>query len=220
MSFFCQSSSLAQFGSLPIVDLPASSTHLAPYIGPKFAGVFEYQPMFGLKPTTFSDPSGLRTVSFFAYSVSSEIVFGGPSSPGFLSMSWLTYSPITSASIGSAQRLPSNCVYERGAGGKTVSLIPSRFMYGARSIHAPEPQNAPALSAENDWATSGAFPPRLAATILSSLMPPTTLTWTPAFSASKSFTTPLITPSSRCVKPTHSVMSAGSSLAGLAPGVL
>ena len=31
-----------------------------------------------------------------------------------------------------------------------------------RSTQAPEPQNAPELSAENDWATSGALPPRLA----------------------------------------------------------
>ena len=69
--------------------MPESSTHLAPNIGPKLAGVFEYQPMTGLKPTTLSDPSGLRTVSFFAYWVSSEIVFGGPFSPAFLSMSSL-----------------------------------------------------------------------------------------------------------------------------------
>lgn len=51
--------------------------------------MFEYQFITGLKPTTFSEPSGLRTVSFFAYAVSSEMVFGGPLSPAFLSMSSL-----------------------------------------------------------------------------------------------------------------------------------
>src|ERR1051325_8239721 len=90
MSCFCQVRSLAHAGSLPSVDLPLSSTHLPPNIGPKLAGVFEYQPMSGLKPTTFSEPSGLRTVSFLAYSVSCEIVFGGPLRPAFLSMSSLT----------------------------------------------------------------------------------------------------------------------------------
>src|SRR3954451_20277043 len=50
--------------------------------------------------------------------------------------------------------------------------------------------------------------------ILSSLMPPTTRTFTPGWSASKSFTASLKTLSSRWVKPTHSVMLAGSSLAG------
>src|SRR3954470_9975591 len=93
-------------------------------------------------------------------------------------------------------------------------------MYGARSTQAPELQNAPALSAENDCATSGALPPRLAATILSSLMPPTTLTVTPGFFASKPFTASLKTFSSRWVNPTQSVISAGSSLACFAPGVL
>ena len=89
MRSFCQVSSFAHAGSLPMLDLPESSVHLAPNIGPKFAGVFEYQFMTGLKPTTFSEPSGFFTVSFFAYSVSSETVFGGPSSPAFLSMSSL-----------------------------------------------------------------------------------------------------------------------------------
>src|SRR3954468_21698717 len=87
-------------------------------------------------------------------------------------------------------------------------------MYGLRLTQAPEPQNAPELSAVNDCATSGALPPRLAAMILSSLMPPTTRTFTPGWSASKSFTASLKTLSSRWVKPTHSVMLAGSSLAG------
>jgi hypothetical protein len=68
-------------------------------------------------------------------------------------------------------------------------------------------------------ATSGDFPPRLAAMILSSLMPPTTFTVTPGFFASKPVTTLLMTRSSRAVKPTHSVRWAGSSLAALAAGV-
>ena len=44
-------------------------------------------------------------------------------------------------------------------------------MYGARSIQAPEPQKAPVLSDEKESATSGALPPRIAATILSSFTP-------------------------------------------------
>src|SRR4051794_33698349 len=99
-----------------------------------------------------------------------------------------------------------------------LSLIPSRSMYGLRSSQAPEPQNAPALSAEKDWATSGDLPPRLAAMILSSLMPPTTLTLICGFAFSNSATAFLMTPSSRAVKPTHSVMSAGASFSPLAAG--
>src|SRR4029079_8434941 len=66
ISCFCNLRSSAHAGSLPSVDLPLSSTHLPPYIGPKLAGVFEYQPMSGLNPPTFRDPSGFLTVSFFA----------------------------------------------------------------------------------------------------------------------------------------------------------
>src|SRR3954468_726623 len=82
-------------------------------------------------------------------------------------------------------------------------------MRGARSVHAPEAQKLPVLSVEKDWATSGALPPRIAATILSSLMPPMVLTFTPGCARSKSATTPLIALSSRAVKPTHSVTVAG-----------
>ena len=67
------------------------------------------------------------------------------------------------------------------------------------------------LSVENDRATSGALPPRIAATILSSLMPPTLLTFTPGFACSNRATTPLMIFSSRCVNPTHSVTVAGAS---------
>src|SRR5215207_4833488 len=55
---------LTHAGSEPSVDLPASSTHLPPNIGPKLAGVFEYQFMTGLNPTTSSVPSGFLAVSF------------------------------------------------------------------------------------------------------------------------------------------------------------
>jgi len=40
--------------------------------------------MNGSIPTCFSEPSGLRIVSFFASAVSSAIVFGGPAIPAFL----------------------------------------------------------------------------------------------------------------------------------------
>ena len=76
MRSFCQVSSFDQAGSLAMLDLPPSSTHLAPNIGPKLAGVFEYQFMTGLKPTTLRDPSGFFTVSFFAYRV--IVSSGGP----------------------------------------------------------------------------------------------------------------------------------------------
>ena len=78
-----------------------------------------------------------------------------------------------------------------------------------RSIQPPDEQNAPVLSALNDCTTSGALPPRIAAMILSSLMPPTVLTLMSGVRASKSSTACLITPSSRAVKPTQSVMFAG-----------
>src|SRR3954467_13766488 len=89
--------------------------------------------------------------------------------------------------------------------------MPSAFMRGPRSVHAPDPQKLPVLSVENDCAMSGALPPRIAATILSSLIPPTVLTLTPGFARSKSATTPLMIFSSRWVKPTHSVTVADTS---------
>src|SRR6185312_6468851 len=88
---------------------------------------------------------------------------------------------------------------------------PSAFIRGPRSVHAPDAQKLPVLSVEKDWAMSGALPPRIAATILSSLMPPMVLTFTPGFACSKRATTPLMILSSRCVKPTHSVTVAGAS---------
>ena len=40
--------------------------------------------MNGSRPTTFSEPSAFRSVSFFASAVSSEIVFGGDVMPAAL----------------------------------------------------------------------------------------------------------------------------------------
>src|SRR3954451_9606674 len=91
--------------------------------------------------------------------------------------------------------------------------MPSAFMRGPRSAHAPDPQKLPVLSVENDCAMSGALPPRIAATILSSLIPPTVLTFTPGCARSKPATTPLMIFSSRWVKPTQSVTVAGLSCA-------
>jgi hypothetical protein len=55
------------------------------------------------------------------------------------------------------------------------------------------------LSVENEIATSGALPPRIAAMILSSLTAPTLLTVIHGYLAWKSFRTPSSTPSSRLV---------------------
>jgi len=66
------------------------------------------------------------------------------------------------------------------------------------------------LSEVNDCATSGAFPPRIAATILSSFVPPITLTWIPGFLVSKSLTTFLNVISSGSTNGVQIVMFAGS----------
>ena len=55
--------------------------------------------------------------------------------------------------------------------------------------------------ASKECATSGALPPRIAATILSSEIPPTTFTWMSGCVFSKSAITSFMTPSSRSVKP-------------------
>jgi len=85
-------------------------------------------------------------------------------------------------------------------------------MYGPRSIQAPLGQNAPVLSDENDCATSGAFPPRIAATILSSFVPPTTFTWMPGCAFSKSATTALKVFSSGSTNGVQMLMFAGPTL--------
>src|ERR1700754_3703387 len=110
-----------------------------------------------------------------------------------------------------AHCLPWNWMYVRTAAGNMLIDRPSPFMRGPRSVHAPDEQKLPVLSVENDWAMSGALPPRIDATILSSLMPPTVLTFTPGCARSKPATTPLMIFNSRAVKPTHSVTVAGAS---------
>src|SRR5215212_10435526 len=82
-------------------------------------------------------------------------------------------------------------------------------MYGFSGIHAPDEQKAPVLSVENECATSGEFPPRAAAMILSSSTAPSTLTVIFGFFLWKSSVTSLITPSSRSLKPVQSVIVTG-----------
>src|SRR4051812_33854461 len=68
-----------------------------------------------------------------------------------------------------------------------------------RSIQPPEPQKAPMLSLTLETATLGALPPRMAATVLSSLMPPTLFTLIAGLVFWKSAITPLNTFCSRWV---------------------
>ena len=63
----------------------------------------------------------------------------------------------------------------------------------------------PTFDEVNELTTSGALPPRSAAMILSSLMPPTTLTSTAAFLRSYLAATFLNSLSSRALQPTHTV---------------
>src|SRR4051794_39901383 len=83
---FCQRKSFAQAGSFARTDFPDESTHLPPNIPMKRSFEFVYQPMNGSNPTTFRLPFLSRFVSFFAYAVSWEIVFGGPVSPAALNI--------------------------------------------------------------------------------------------------------------------------------------
>src|SRR4051794_13326642 len=82
-------------------------------------------------------------------------------------------------------------------------------MYGCSLIQAPDEQNAPVLSVENECATSGELPPRAAAMILSSSTAPSTSTVILGLCLWKSATTPLMTPSSRSEKPVQSVIVTG-----------
>ena len=63
----------------------------------------------------------------------------------------------------------------------------------------------PTLADVNELTTSGAFPPRRAAMILSSLIPPTTLTVTAGLLLSYSAATFLNSLSSRALQPTQTV---------------
>src|ERR1700675_1366042 len=85
---------------------------------------------------------------------------------------------------------------------------------GFRSSHAPELQYWPTFADVKELTTSGTFPLRIAAVILSSLMPPTTLTVTPGCFLSYSATTPLKAFSSAALQPTQIVM-----LSAFAPDV-
>ena len=73
------------------------------------------------------------------------------------------------------------------------------------------------LSAVNDCATSGELPPRMAAMILSSLTPPTTLTVIHGCDWWKASTACLTTPSSRLVNPFQRVIVTGVRLAVVPP---
>ena len=73
------------------------------------------------------------------------------------------------------------------------------------------------LSAVNDCATSGELPPRMAAMILSSLTPPTTLTVIHGCDWWKASTACLTTPSSRLVNPFQRVIVTGVRLAAVVP---
>src|ERR1700750_2529448 len=85
----------------------------------------------------------------------------------------------------------------------------SRLMYGVRSIQPPEEQKAPVLSVSNESATSGGLPPRMAATILLLSTAPTLLIFTAGCSLWKPFSTEFQTPSSRSLKPLHTVSVTG-----------
>ena len=85
----------------------------------------------------------------------------------------------------------------------------SRLMYGLRSIQPPDEQKAPVLSVSNESATSGGLPPRMAATILLLSTAPTLFIFTAGWSLWKPFSTEFQTPSSRSLKPLHTVSVTG-----------
>src|SRR3954451_15176051 len=92
-------------------------------------------------------------------------------------------------------------------------------MLGLRSIQAPVPEKLPRLSVVNDSATSGALPPRIACTILSSLTPPMLLTVMFGWALWKSAMTESRTPFSRLVKPLQSLIVTGLLSSAVAAGV-
>src|SRR5439155_9755669 len=85
---------------------------------------------------------------------------------------------------------------------------------GFRSSQAPELQYWPTFADVKELTTSGTLPLRIAAVILSSLMPPTTFTVTSECLLSYSATTPLKAFSSAALQPTQIVM-----LSAFAPAV-
>src|SRR5262249_3852946 len=82
----------------------------------------------------------------------------------------------------------------------------SRWMYGARSRHAPDWQNLPTMSVEKDRPTSGPPPAAMAVVILSSSCPSLTTTLIFGWDASKSSTTPWLALDSRSVKKCQNVI--------------
>src|SRR3954451_14731056 len=122
-----------------------------------------------------------------------------------------------------AQRLSLYDVYSCTAFGNWLMSILSRAISALRSIQPPEPQNAPMLSLTFETATSGGFPPRMAATVLSSLIPPTLLTLIAGCVFWKSAITPLKIFCSRWVNGCQIVTVVGllgSTLAGALLAVL
>src|SRR6266516_5050365 len=77
---------------------------------------------------------------------------------------------------------------------------------GFRSSQAPELQYWPTFADVKELTTSGTFALRIAAVILSSLIPPTTFTVTSACFLSYSATTPLQALSSAALQPTQIVL--------------
>src|SRR3954452_19266453 len=121
-----------------------------------------------------------------------------------------------------AQRLSLYDVSSCTAFGNWLMSILSRAISALRSIQPPEPQNAPMLSPTFETATSGGLPPRMAAVVLSSLMPPTLLTLIDGCVFWKSAITPLKIFCSRCVNGCQIVIVTGllgSNFAGAAPPV-
>ena len=84
-------------------------------------------------------------------------------------------------------------------------LIPDPFIRDERSIQPPVPQYTPTSYELNELTTSGAVPARIAATILSSLMLPTTFKATPGFAFWYSAASFLNALSSRALHPTQTV---------------
>src|SRR5436190_1590307 len=88
-----------------------------------------------------------------------------------------------------------------------LTLMWSRWRYGARFTQPPDGQKIPTFEDMNELTTSGTFPERSAAKILSSLIPPTTLTFTAGCFWSYSATTFLNSVSSwPALQPTQIVM--------------
>src|SRR3954451_20654146 len=101
-----------------------------------------------------------------------------------------------------------------------LTLMWSRWRYGARFTQPPDGQKIPTLEDMKELSTSGTLPERGAPKILSSLIPPTTLTFTAGCFWSYSATTFLNSVSScPALQPTQIVMVVAF-WAAFAPGLL